>query len=228
MHKVKRNEPPEGLEELKCKFMKEYNENVNTTKEWNSLDHKLKKQIVYNLKEMYGGKCAYCESNIGDNSYAHIDHFKPKSKFPLLIFEYNNMNYCCQICNTNKLEKYDSQMIDPSSEDPEKHIKYECEKAVSIDEKGYFMIELLKLNDDERTMSRLELYRDIKEIINSLEIYCLLMDKMSDEDKHLAGALVENLIKRVMEHLKHGAEYYTMCKHNFEDSINKINKKLNN
>ena len=36
--------------------------------------------------------------------------FRPKSIFPRLVFEYNNMNYACQKCNQNKLDNIANTM----------------------------------------------------------------------------------------------------------------------
>ena len=59
------------------------------------------------LRESTSGKCMYCESKIGYSSYPHVEHIKPKKKFPELEFSWNNLGFSCQVCNTNKGDKYD-------------------------------------------------------------------------------------------------------------------------
>ena len=78
------------------------------------------------LRQSTSGKCMYCESKIEHNSYAQVEHIKPKSKFPELEFTWENLGYCCQICNTEKGVKYDSTLpfINPYNEDPEEHIVF--------------------------------------------------------------------------------------------------------
>jgi len=78
------------------------------------------------LRKSTSGKCMYCESKIEHNSFAHVEHIKPKSKFPELEFVWENHGYCCQSCNTNKWQKYDevTPFIDPYSEKPENHLVF--------------------------------------------------------------------------------------------------------
>lgn len=57
------------------------------------------KQIRDALQRMFHGKCAYCESNIGHVSDAHIEHYRPKAKFPHLTFDWDNLLLACSKCN---------------------------------------------------------------------------------------------------------------------------------
>lgn len=63
---------------------------------------------------MFKGCCAYCEGSYEGTSYPQIEHFKPKSLYPELMFDYNNMNLACQMCNMTKLGKYDEKLINPT------------------------------------------------------------------------------------------------------------------
>jgi uncharacterized protein (TIGR02646 family) len=76
------------------------------------------------LRESTSGKCMYCESKVEHISYAHIEHIKPKKKFPKLEFDWNNLGFSCQVCNTNKGIQYDENtpFINPYNEDPQDHI----------------------------------------------------------------------------------------------------------
>jgi hypothetical protein len=78
------------------------------------------------LRKSTSGKCMYCESKVEHISYAHIEHIKPKAKFPELEFEWDNLGFSCQVCNTNKGQKYDETMpfINPYNENPEEHIVF--------------------------------------------------------------------------------------------------------
>ena len=57
-------------------------------------------QIQSALRKMFRGKCAYCESKIAHLSDPHIDHYRPKSSFPKLTFDWNNLILACGICNS--------------------------------------------------------------------------------------------------------------------------------
>jgi len=78
------------------------------------------------LRKSTAGKCMYCESKIEHDSYAHVEHIKPKKKFSELEFAWDNLGFSCQICNTNKGEKYDEStpFINPYNENPEDHIVF--------------------------------------------------------------------------------------------------------
>jgi hypothetical protein len=68
----------------------------------------------------------YCESKIEHTGYAHIEHIKPKAKFPELEFEWDNLGFSCQVCNTNKGTQYDENtpFINPYNENPQEHIVF--------------------------------------------------------------------------------------------------------
>ena len=69
-------------------------------------------------------KCMYCESKVSHTYYGDIEHIKPKSKFPNLEFDWNNLGYVCARCNGYKSDKYDetNPILNPYDEDPETHL----------------------------------------------------------------------------------------------------------
>lgn len=58
------------------------------------------KEIKKTLTVMQHGKCAYCESQIMTIGYGCIEHFRPKSKFPNLCFDWDNLLLACDLCNS--------------------------------------------------------------------------------------------------------------------------------
>ena len=47
--------------------------------------------------------CAYCEVQTGSSTTVReIDHFRPQSLYPQLIFRWDNLMYSCHQCNHNK------------------------------------------------------------------------------------------------------------------------------
>jgi len=65
------------------------------------------------LYEMFYGKCAFCERKV-EISTAHIEHFKPKSQYVDLTFDWNNFLYACEVCNNkqHKGEKFPLDCVD--------------------------------------------------------------------------------------------------------------------
>jgi len=60
------------------------------------------RQVREALVRMFHGKCAYCESEIGHVSDAHIEHYRPKARFPHLTFDWDNLLLACGICNASR------------------------------------------------------------------------------------------------------------------------------
>jgi len=123
------------------------------------------------LRKSTAGKCMYCESKIEQVSYPHVEHIKPKAKFPELKFLWDNLGFSCQICNTNKGEKYDetTPFIDPYSENPEDHIVfllfYLFPKQGS--ERGEYTIKELDLNRANLVERRKERIDKLNLMINA-------------------------------------------------------------
>ena len=51
-------------------------------------------------------KCAYCESGINAHRSQQVEHFKPKSLFPSLAYDWSNYFLACNGCNGAKLDKW--------------------------------------------------------------------------------------------------------------------------
>jgi len=58
------------------------------------------------LDGMSYGNCAYCESKINASRSAQVEHFKPKSLFPTLTYDWDNYFLSCNGCNGTKLDKW--------------------------------------------------------------------------------------------------------------------------
>lgn len=56
-------------------------------------------RIRYQALKKYGKKCAACNNITGP---FHVDHIKPKSKYPELMYEISNLQVLCKECNLGK------------------------------------------------------------------------------------------------------------------------------
>jgi uncharacterized protein (TIGR02646 family) len=125
------------------------------------------------LRKLFDYSCCYCTIYEGENKigFFHVEHFKPKSKFPKLECEYENLLYACHKCNVYKKDYWIKndlgcikdcdnckdnicrqkdiyRFIDPSYEDPKEYIE---ESDLLLIEKnnskiGLYTIEMLRLN----------------------------------------------------------------------------------
>ena len=58
------------------------------------------------LCAMSDGHCAYCQASVNDAGAGAVEHFRPKSLFPTLAYEWDNYFYSCERCNTFKSDKW--------------------------------------------------------------------------------------------------------------------------
>lgn len=144
-------------------------------------------EVKTSLKKMFKKKCAFCESRITHVDYGQIEHFKPKSKYPDLCFEWTNFLLSCSICNgkSNKgdkfpLENENGPFINPVDENPVDFFKFEYDaitKSFLIfpkNDRAKTTIKELGLNRDDLVENRT---LELSKIINMLD---LVLDKNQD------------------------------------------------
>lgn len=229
MHKVKRNEAPLGLIQKDKEWKEQLIINQDLNHNWDKFSKTvLKKETLKQLKGMYGGCCCYCEGKPGSVSYAEIEHFRPKSNFKELCFDYSNLHYSCKRCNLAKGAKFNGKMFDTSEDNPENYINYIGEIAVGIDidGRGSEMINVLKLNEraelkEERSKYFNTFTRNYELIIEVLE-ECI----QTNENINFVKPFINEFVSSVECKSKHGESYCTMIKHNFSDKIRMLKEVL--
>ncbi|MFN6197388.1 MAG: retron system putative HNH endonuclease [Dolichospermum sp.] len=111
------------------------------------------------LYDMFSGKCAFCERNV-ELSSGRIEHFRPKSQYVDLTFDWNNFLYSCEVCNNRKGDKFPLDcdgtplLIDPTDEDCDiyEYLEFywdeelELASVVGKDGRGKVVQEILDLN----------------------------------------------------------------------------------
>ncbi len=77
-------------------------------------DLEIRESILISLRELFNGKCAYCESTVDLNKKNIYDHFRPKygarglkkdfaeEHYWWLTYDWNNLYYSCSECNQYK------------------------------------------------------------------------------------------------------------------------------
>ena len=156
----------------------------------NDYSHDLNKEA---LRRSTSGKCMYCESRMEHNSFSHVEHIKPKSKFPELEFVWDNLGFSCEWCNTNKSDKYDEAIpfINPYNENPEEHLVFleHIMYPKNGSARGEYTKTELKLNRSGLIDDRKEKIIYIKKMINAA-----------------FNASIESLRNQMIEELKTEAE----------------------
>ena len=117
------------------------------------------------LRRRFFGLCAYCEETCG----GHIDHFRPKSRFPELVYVWTNWLFACPECNQAKGDKWhEGGYVDPcadaESERPENFFDFDTRRGHITPREGLSasrreianrMIEDLQLNGSHHVNRRL-------------------------------------------------------------------------
>lgn len=115
MRKIVRNEAPSCLMDSAQAWTAEFvalrKTNPNYRFSWRS--DKCYEAIRQKLSEMTQGHCAFCDGQIGTESRETVEHFRPKSQFPDLAYAWGNLFPCCDMCQSQKLEKFDPALLKP-------------------------------------------------------------------------------------------------------------------
>jgi len=68
------------------------------SKEW--------RELRYRVLSSQGRVCTLCGATKESGAMLHVDHIKPRSKFPDLWLEESNLQVLCEDCNLGKSNKY--------------------------------------------------------------------------------------------------------------------------
>lgn len=181
---VKRFDEPASLIDNKNKWLEDYllaienyklNANDRNRRLKNKAENKYRQQdIKTSLKKMFEGKCAYCESYLAHISYGHIEHFKPKSKYPEDCFNWDNLLLGCEVCNGIQyksnhfpLEANNGPIVNPTIENPFDFFKFEYDPITGLanvlgkNNRGIVTEKLLGLNRPELLKHRSRIVRRI-------------------------------------------------------------------
>jgi len=129
--------------------------------------HKDIKEVLFNCSHE---KCSYCEI-IPSSSYMEVDHFEPKSLYPELVLDWDNLLPACRKCNNYKLN-HDTrtfQIIDPTKINPEPYFDY---SFLSINPSNTSPDwDLSKRTIDVCNLNRYELSKERRELLSHLDNY---------------------------------------------------------
>lgn len=142
------------------------------------------KSVKVLLRQLQHGKCCFCEDHIAHVEHGDVEHFRPKGGFQIdeqqslqtpgyywLAYDFNNLFYCCQICNQVYKKNYfpladeskrvrshsqdfrleDSLLIHPEFDNPDEHLTFADEviKPLNGSQKGIATIKRVGLDRPE-------------------------------------------------------------------------------
>ena len=172
MNRIVRTSCPDWLEKKYKIWGKEwetkYNKNHKSTDfKWRQDSNKGYNDLIEKLSAMTNKHCSYCDSYpIGSRIPYTIDHFRPKTKYPLLAYVWHNLFICCGICQ-KRGNNFDKKILKPDT------LYYDFDKYFEIDtitgeikannkksneniERAKITIELMNLNENGKPEDRLE------------------------------------------------------------------------
>jgi uncharacterized protein (TIGR02646 family) len=77
------------------------------------------RQYKPSLVKDFDSRCGYCDVSdhiLGGKKVFHIDHFAPKTRFPILKTDYANLIYSCPSCNLAKGDDWPMKTATPSND----------------------------------------------------------------------------------------------------------------
>lgn len=182
MRTVKRTEKPQSLIDHGEQWTKELLDEIKKKGEYSKVGAEFKdkyrqKDIKEALDKMYSGHCCYCESIIGVSTYGRIEHLKPKSlpQFYQYTFEWSNLHWCCEICNTSYKKtnwNFDYPILDPSSDPIDSYLQLNLQtgeyEEIDGDLRARTTIDHTGLNRDPLVSARRKV---IQRILKNYKVY---------------------------------------------------------
>ncbi|KPA14841.1 hypothetical protein MHK_004952 [Candidatus Magnetomorum sp. HK-1] len=105
--------------------------------------------------------CVYCERIIDPNG-SHIEHIKPKDRFPQHFRSFDNLSVSCNsqtTCGHKKGNRYDSRFINPVEDNPDIFMTYELSTGMliplndSLKDRVNFTCDILNLNKNAELLN---------------------------------------------------------------------------
>ncbi len=169
----------------------------------------LKSKTVAYLKRKSKNRCAHCRRQMGTHAMSwHIEHIRPKAKFPNTMFSIKNLVYACLDCNFTKNSNIDNKnnyifdIINPGESD---FSYYEHLSYYQLTTDNFHIIKYIPISTPgQNTYKKLNLYK-----IEALEAVTGLNSDIRDI-AHRIDAAVEKLEKNSQS--KDLAEFLTHLK----------------
>jgi uncharacterized protein (TIGR02646 family) len=119
-----RSEVPEFLVEKGSQWTEQWialrQRNADAKFPWYQHEKKSVRDLLLPLlRNMTAGHCSFCDAfPLEGQSNEPIEHFRPKSVFPLLAYTWSNLYYCCEKCQSSKGEKWPDDVDVIAPDDP--------------------------------------------------------------------------------------------------------------
>jgi uncharacterized protein (TIGR02646 family) len=153
MEKIERTDAPGWLIEKWEEWGKEWadkcNHKDNPTFSWRQHNKKGRKELGHKLSLMTQHHCSFCDAYpMGSRLKSTIEHFKPKIKFPLEAYKWENLFLACSLCQ-EKGDRYNNALLKPDVDG------YSFDKYFDIDWTNGELIPNRDATDEEKERARM-------------------------------------------------------------------------
>lgn len=161
----------------------------------------LREDVKNTLRIKARKRCAYCRRPMGSHNISwHIEHIRPKAKFPELMFSMKNLVFACVDCNYTKnnqvdgAKKYEFNIIDPGADG----FSYVGQlEYMQLTTEHLHLLKYDPISDEgKNTYSRLKLDR-----IEALEVVSALNSSVRDITHRLDDVIMEVCVSEEHEDL---------------------------
>ena len=184
MIKLERPQCPLWLADIwekKSRRWKAKLDNPQKSNNWDWYKHegqKINIQLLPLLRKMTDDHCSFCDSFPMKRIGKTVEHFKPKSAYPLESYKWENLFLCCSNCQ-EKNDEFDELLLKPDEIDYEfnRYFDYDYEtgflnpnKWSSLEDqrRAEATIRIYKLNDFDRPEDRQMTFRQFYDSNNPI------------------------------------------------------------
>jgi uncharacterized protein (TIGR02646 family) len=150
------------------------------------------------LGEETSRKCAYCESRVEHVVTTHVEHILPKSGYPDLVCDWQNLTVACPKCNQKKAA-YDNpscRLVNPYSDNPKDHLRWIGPWVTHVtNDRGRVTITKLALNRADLMFQRARECQRVEEILRLME----------QSEAPVKDALKEDLLAAIADEAEYSA-----------------------
>ena len=154
MHSIDRGPQPGGIEVIQARYAQRWVQHYRHGVGRKPSDNYWRKYLN-DLERVFCGLCAYCE----ESCKGEVDHFRPKSRFPELVYTWSNWLFACHDCNQAKGGKWPTEgYVDPCATSerarPESYFEFDVLTAELLPREG---LSQSRRNRAQKTISDLRL-----------------------------------------------------------------------
>jgi len=229
MIKIKKQGPPQILIDNQTVWTKALNDAISSYGSYDKVPTEVKNSLLSHYrhkdiqKELFVSsfyKCAFCECKPGESGNIEVEHFAPKSIYPDLAFDWDNLLPSCRKCNEAKsdFDTISYPIINPAKDDPETLLTYNflriCPINGTSNEKlAENTIEICNLNCSRLYEARASLLKSLTEYSDELKekITCI-NEADTTQKRKIRITKLRNSLEKIDQILVNSSVYSGYCR----------------